>query len=191
MSETLRLLAAARDGEPLAFDRLFDRHRARLISFVAARVATALRPRFDAEDVVQETYLEAHRKLDAFEPTGPAAFYRWLVAIADRKRQEAIRHHRAKKRDGGETLHAEPALQQTSVGGRAARAEGARTLVALLERIPADQAQAVKLRYLQGCSLTDTAQQMDRSPAAVKGLVARGMAALSEHIARNPDFPGP
>lgn len=63
---TQELLREAGAGSAQAYDRLFARHRARLHEFVALRLDPRLRPRIDADDVVQETQLEAFRRLSEF-----------------------------------------------------------------------------------------------------------------------------
>ena len=98
MTDTLRLLAEARDGSPSSFDALFQRHRGRLATFAASRMGPALRGFLEPEDIVQETYLEAARKIDEFEAREPQGFYRWLVRIAGFKVKEANRRRQAKKR---------------------------------------------------------------------------------------------
>lgn len=44
--------------------------------------------------------------------------------------------------------------------------------------LPEHQARAVELRYFEGLSVNETAEKMQRSPAAVNALVARGLGAL-------------
>jgi RNA polymerase sigma-70 factor (ECF subfamily) len=162
--------------------RLFDSHRGRLTAFVAARMPSLLARAVPPEDIVQETFLEAARRIDAFEPNGPAAFYRWLVAIARFKIAEAVRARRAKKRAMLTPMEVEPAGNQTSPSGRAIRAERAGLIANAIETLPEDQARAVRLRYLEGLTVAETADRLDRSPAAVKMLVSRGLTALAEGV---------
>jgi RNA polymerase sigma-70 factor (ECF subfamily) len=179
VSDTLRLLAEARDGSRTALDALYARHRGRLLAFVASRMAPSLRASVAPEDVVQETHLEAARKLDAFDPEGPASFYRWLVGIARNKVLEAARAQRAKKRAIQEPLAHDPHAAQTSPSGRVMRAERAVLLGSALDELPEAQAEAVRLRYLEGLSVAECAERMERSTSAVKSLVTRGLAALA------------
>jgi len=58
------------------------RHQGRLFALIRARMPSSLSQRNAAEDVLQETLLEATRKIGAFEDQGPASFYRWLVGMA-------------------------------------------------------------------------------------------------------------
>lgn len=47
-----------------------------------------------------------------------------------------------------------------------------------LAALPSAQYEAIVLHYWQGCSLAETAQQLGRSPAAVAGLLHRGLKTL-------------
>jgi RNA polymerase sigma-70 factor (ECF subfamily) len=53
-------------------------------------------------------------------------------------------------------------------------------LAEALAQLPEDQRRAVELRHLGGCSVTEVAQQMERSKEAVAKLLLRGVARLRE-----------
>lgn len=179
MRNTLRLLADARDGSRTSFDLLFERHRGRLTAFAASRMGPALRGFVEPEDIVQETYLEAARKIDDFEAREPQGFYRWLVRIAGFKVKEANRRRTAKKRGAPAALLSDPPAGQTSVAGRVGRSEQATVIADALSTLSDAQAEAVRLRYLGGLSVAETAERMERSESAVKSLVARGLKDLA------------
>ena len=70
------LVRLARNGDPAAFDEIVERHKGAV--FRAA--LSALRNREDAEDVSQETFITAYRKLDTFR--GESQLRTWLSRIA-------------------------------------------------------------------------------------------------------------
>lgn len=180
MSETARLLEAARAGDRDALDDLYLRHEGRLRAFVASRLGPGAL--VAAEDVVQETHLESVRKIGEFVPRAPSSFYRWLVTIARFKIAEA-RRTRARAEA---PLDGERAGSQTSPSGAASRAElVARALDAMTE----EQAEAVRLRYLEGLTVAEAAERMERTAAAVKMLVSRGLASLSRALPPGPLAP--
>ncbi|MHC4470184.1 MAG: RNA polymerase sigma factor [Planctomycetota bacterium] len=182
MSTTLHLIERARGGDDEALEALYARHRGRLHAFVASRLAPDVERVATPEDIVQETCLESARKIGAFEPQGPASFYRWLVGIARFKVSEAARAGRAKKRSLETPLVSEPVAAQTSPSGRVAGTERAALIRAALDAIPDSQAEAVRLRYLEGWSISECAERLECSPAAVKALVSRGLAALAAKL---------
>ena len=95
MSETTALVLCARDGDRASLDALCARHQGRLLALIRLHLSPELAARLAPEDLLQETLLEAARKVGGFEPQGPAAFYRWLVGIARFKIAEAERARRA------------------------------------------------------------------------------------------------
>ena len=68
-AETQRLLAQVNAGQTRAVDQLFAMHRAELRRFVAARMDVAIAARFDASDVVQETQIEAAKRIRDYLPS--------------------------------------------------------------------------------------------------------------------------
>jgi RNA polymerase sigma-70 factor (ECF subfamily) len=69
------LVARARQGDPVAFGELVERHR----SAVYRAALAALRSPADAEDAAQDAFLLAYRRLDSFR--GAASFKTWLLTI--------------------------------------------------------------------------------------------------------------
>ena len=80
------LVARARQGDPAAFGELVERHR---MAVYRAALA-ALGSHADAEDVAQDAFLTAFRRLDSFR--GDASFKTWLLTIAW---HQAINHRRS------------------------------------------------------------------------------------------------
>jgi len=180
--DTERLLQAARGGDRDALDAVYARHRGRLVAFVASRIRPGQAGAATAEDIVQEVHLESARRIDAFAPEGPAAFYRWLVAIARFKIQEAVRSARTRKRSAEEPLAFDPVSRGTSPSGGAMRGERAAAIAGALESLPGEQGEAVRLRYLEGLTVAEAADRLGKSPAAVKALVSRGLGALAARL---------
>lgn len=79
--ETKHLLQQVRQGRP-GFDRLFDRHRIALRRAVDLRLDQQLRARVDPSDVVQETQMEAFRRLSDYLNRRPMPFHLWLRKTA-------------------------------------------------------------------------------------------------------------
>ena len=79
VDESDALVAAARSGDRAAFGRLVDLHGRTALRTAAA----ALGRRDDAEDVVQEAFVVAWRRLSGFR--GDATFRTWLLTIVWRR----------------------------------------------------------------------------------------------------------
>src|SRR5262245_30409145 len=91
------LVEQAIAGEPGALSRLLMDSYPALVSRLDQRLPADLRGYIAPEDIVQETYAEAFRRVASFRPQGPDAFHRWLTAIADSRLIDAIRAQRAAK----------------------------------------------------------------------------------------------
>lgn len=99
-AETDNLLEEARQGRGDAFDRLFARHRQDLRRRFASRIDERLAARLDASDIVQETQIEALRRLPDYVQRRPVSFRIWLWKLAWERLQMARRkHHLAAERD--------------------------------------------------------------------------------------------
>ena len=104
-AEDQALVEAARQGDRVAFGRLVDLYEPAVLRAAMA----ALGSRDDAEEVAQEAFLVAWRKLSGFR--GDATFRTWLLTIAwrkalDRRRRRRLlwQRHVAAPRDGRDPL---------------------------------------------------------------------------------------
>jgi len=70
------LVTRCRNGEPAAFEELYRQHAGRLYNLAYRMAGTPA----DAEDLLQEIFLLAHRKLDSFK--GESALSTWLYRLA-------------------------------------------------------------------------------------------------------------
>ena len=153
-----------------------------------------LKGKLDPSDIVQETLLKRTRPESSFRA---AARPRWPPGWchpgehADR-RPAPLPNGRPRHRSGavaasgsGRVLHATGSL----VGGGAALPRGAGDAAGTTPpagggtgALPKDQRRAVELRHLKGSTVTEVAEQMDRSKEAVAKLLLRGVARLRERL---------
>ncbi|MFT7462692.1 MAG: RNA polymerase sigma-70 factor (ECF subfamily) [Pseudohongiellaceae bacterium] len=174
-----------------------DRYRTYLHLLAQAQLHPQVRRQLDPSDIVQETLLEAHRDQAQFQGDSAAQLAGWLRRILANNVQNALRNLRRQKRDVAreQPLFPEnsPALEHSGLDVPAWLAadqptpseilSGSERLLRLsdgLKSLSDAQAQAIVLRYWQACSLADIAERMDRSPAAVAGLLHRGLKQLRE-----------
>src|SRR5262245_27867144 len=99
-AEFARQLERARGGDRSAVGALFEAHRVRLERLVALRLDRRLRGRVDAADVVQDTFLEASRRIVSYVEQPGVPFFLWLRFFANQRLQALCREHLGvRKRD--------------------------------------------------------------------------------------------
>src|SRR6516164_9561444 len=92
-TETRNLLRQIEAGDRQAFERLFDRYQAYLRQVVEVRLDPRVRARVDPSDVVQETQLEAFRRLPDYLTRRPMPFRLWLRKTAQERLLVTRRQH--------------------------------------------------------------------------------------------------
>lgn len=91
--ETSDLLHRAAAGDDDARNELFGQHHDRLARMVRLRLSRQLQGRVDEEDILQETFLSASRKLNDYLQNPEAPFFLWLRSLAGLKLNELHRTH--------------------------------------------------------------------------------------------------
>jgi RNA polymerase sigma-70 factor (ECF subfamily) len=187
-----RLLQKARAGEEAALGQLLERYRNYLALLARLQIGRRLQAKVDAQDLVQEVFLQAHRHLAVFRGTTEAELARWLREIlATVLANELRRYLRTKRRDvnlerdlAAEMEHSSRLMdrglfaKQSSPSQQAARREEAVWLADLLGHLSEDHREVLILRHLEELSFPEIARRMDRSADAVKKLWARALIAL-------------
>jgi RNA polymerase sigma-70 factor (ECF subfamily) len=172
--ETLAsLVGQAQSGNAAALERLVRELRPRVYRYVLARL---LDPHA-ADDVTQEvtvTMTESlHRYVDQGRP-----FTAWVFGVANNKVNEARRaagRRRESLTDAVPDGAADPAWEPEEA---AARLERTVEVAALLDRLPVQQAEIIRLRVAAGLSAEETAAVVGMSPGAVRVAQHRALAKL-------------
>ena len=168
------LVVAAILGDLEAFGELAARYRA-----AAVRAAQAVVGREDAEDVAQDALLLAFKALPSLEE--PSKFAAWLGAIT---RHRAVRFGRREHtlRAGRVGLD-EVLLEHVGALSRPLVGEGdSEELRLALERVPADYALVLRLRFLDETPLKRIAAFLGVPVSTVKWRVHRGKQLLREQL---------
>jgi RNA polymerase sigma-70 factor (ECF subfamily) len=185
-----RLLEQARQGRPTAFEELFARHRAELHRAVALRLDRRLTARVDASDVLQETYLEAVRRLPDYLRRPEMPFELWLRWLA--REQVLMCHRRHLGADKRAVTREVPALPADSsaqfVCGLLSRgpspsqalaaAELAERLRLALQQLDDDERELILFRHFEQLSNREVAQVLRVSEAAANKRYIRALQRL-------------
>ena len=191
-----RIPAAAKGNTDALAALLMEQHDW-LLALLKRKLSAGVHRSFDAEDVLQQVYVEAFQGIGRFEPRSDHAFRCWLEAIAEHRLIDAVRVASAQKRGGhaGKEMNCialgnasyvnlleEIAAELTSPSGVVARDEALSILRLQLSLLSEDQRQAVELRHLHGLNREEIATRMGRTPDEVRGLIYRGMEQLRERM---------
>ena len=192
------LLEQARQGDREALGRLLEAQRAALHRQAERQLDGRIAVRADASDIIQQTFLEAHRSFRQFAGQDARELTAWLQRILDHKVAGAIRDHallqkRSVRRDrslddshgGVASLKKELDAGLSTPSQKAIRGEEEQHLMEALSGLPDDQREAVRLRHLEGLALADIARHLGRSPAATAGLIKRGLQVLRRNLRRD------
>jgi RNA polymerase sigma-70 factor, ECF subfamily len=189
------LLAQAKVGSERARGSLFERHRKYLELLARVELGRRLKTKVDASDIVQETFLEAHRGFGAFRG-GQREFAAWLRTILARRLTHLIRRYvQNQGRDVRREMMLDYALDQSSRAlerglgalepspsqGAAAREQGL-LLANALSHLPPDYHEVVVLRHFEGLSFVEVAERMGRSLDSVQKLWVRALARLRREL---------
>jgi RNA polymerase sigma-70 factor (ECF subfamily) len=191
-SVTIDLWQRVQKGEGPALGELLERYRNYLTLLARMQISRRLQGKMDPLDVVQETFLEAHRDFAQFRGRSEKEFAQWLRQILASNLANLLRHYfGAKCRDVRMEQQLMLEVDQSSrmVGQaiiaphstpsqQASRREQAVLLADALEDLPADYREAIILRHLEGLSFPEVARRMGRTVNSVEKLWARGLTRL-------------
>jgi RNA polymerase sigma-70 factor, ECF subfamily len=166
----------AQDGDPDAFRALYRDTQPRLLRYLHTLVGD------QAEDVASETWLQVTRDLAGFSGDYDG-FRGWVATIARHRALDHLRHH-ARRPPAvpvpAEDLADRPAADDTEQGALEALSTGA--ALALINTLPADQAEAVLLRAVLGLDAQTAATVLGKRPGAVRTAAYRGLRTLAAHL---------
>ncbi|MBC8107357.1 MAG: RNA polymerase sigma factor [Anaerolineae bacterium] len=168
------LAAASQRGDRSAFESLV-RRTARLL-FARLYLDTS-GDAHRAEDLVQETYLLAWRRVR--ELNDPAKFRPWLMQIGRSVLLDSAKRDARKKRSaprGANDAVEEVRDRSTATPSESAsRNEGRRRAIAALQSLPEEYRLPLTLRYLADADDETISKQLALSNGALRGLLQRGM----------------
>jgi RNA polymerase sigma-70 factor (ECF subfamily) len=142
--------------------------------------------------VVQQTLLEACQDAPQLQPEQWAAWLRRALAhnLADEMRKLAtgkrdVRRERSLEAaldESASRIEGWLAAQQSSPSQQMQEQEQQAALMQALTELPEAQREALVLRHCENWSLADISRHLQRTPAAVAGLLKRGLKQLRQHL---------
>jgi RNA polymerase sigma-70 factor (ECF subfamily) len=188
------LLREAKAGDAAILGRLLELYRRYLALLARVQIGRRLQGKVDASDLVQETFLDAHRNFDRFRGGSEAEFVCWLRQILAGNLADMMRRYLgAQGRDVRLEREIQDALDQSSVlldralmapqsspSQQAVRREQGVLLADALDQLSEDYREVLVLRHLEGLPFPEVARRMGRSQDSVEKLWMRGLARLRQ-----------
>jgi RNA polymerase sigma factor (sigma-70 family) len=166
-----RLIALARSGNAGAFETIVDRYQGRLLGFCRQMLGSTE----DAEDVLQEVFVNAYRAMLADERE--INLRPWLYRIA---RNRSLNHLRKPTADAQESMDMVPAVDAASTAEKVHNREEFRQILCDVNKLPETQRSALLLREMDALSYEEIAAAMDTTVPSVKSLLVRARISLAE-----------
>jgi RNA polymerase sigma-70 factor (ECF subfamily) len=166
-------------GQTALFEVLMRRHNERI--YRAARAI--LRDDREAEDVMQQAYVNAYAHLRQFD--GRAAFATWLTRIAVHESLARVRRRGRYERLDADAPPADTPMTSTSIPDperQAIARELAGFVESAIDRLPDRAREVFVLREVQGLDTAETAESLGISEDAVKTRLSRAKAALRRDL---------
>jgi RNA polymerase sigma-70 factor (ECF subfamily) len=195
-----RFLGQAREGKTDALGRLLELYRNYLTLLARQQIGRRIQGKASASDLVQETFLKAHRDFARFRGKTEAEFAAWLRQILATSLGTLLRRYLGtKRRDPRLERELAVALDRSSrnlerhfmaptstPGQKASRREQAARLIQALDRLPAHYREVIVLHHLEGLSLSQMARRLGRTPDSVEKLWARALIQLRRALGDSP-----
>jgi RNA polymerase sigma-70 factor (ECF subfamily) len=165
------LMQLVRQGDPRAFETVYDRHGGAAFSLAYRMVGS--RPA--AEDVVQEAFLSIWRSRMRYDAER-GSVRSWILGIVHHRTIDALRRNlvHERRRTSAEGIEERfEAPERTDV--EAARRDEAASVRAALDTLPGEQEQVIELAYFGGFTHSQIAEMLSMPIGTVKGRMRLGL----------------
>lgn len=195
------LVARACSGCAVALEELLSRLEAPLRQTLTGLIPAAYRSAFDADDVVQITFIEAFLYISRFSTRGAGSFMGWLTQLGRNNLTDAIRELSRKKRvpreklvsvgqgsDSYEGFLTALCGSSSTPSRGAGRIETKNLIEEALAKLPPDYESVVRMMDFEGKTAPQVGHEIGRSNGAVYMLQVRAHAYLKELLGPSGNF---
>jgi RNA polymerase sigma-70 factor, ECF subfamily len=168
------VLAAGKAGAAWGLVALYREFQPGILRYLKAQAPT------DGEDLASEVWLDAAKGLERFEGD-EAGFRRWLFTIAHRRLVDQRRRD-ARNRSLLSSLDRSEYQNPLDCEAEVVAASATEAALALIARLPRDQAEVVLLRVVGGLNADEVAAIVGRKPGTVRVLQHRALKRLATEL---------
>jgi RNA polymerase sigma-70 factor, ECF subfamily len=174
--ETWQLVGLAQKGDGQAFAQLYERYFDTVFRYIYYR----LNDKAMAEDFTSETFLRALRRIGGISYQG-RDIGAWFITIARNIVLDHVKsaRHRLEMTTGDviERKETEPSPEVTVIASLTSE-----HLIGAVKRLGREQRDCIVLRFIQGLSVSETAEVMGKNDGAIKALQHRAVHKLADMI---------
>ena len=172
----VQLIGRIEAGDQGAFQELLDRHGA----VVLGVLTKLLRRREEAEEVLQEAFLQAWSQAGSYRP-GRATLRGWLLMLARARAIDRLRSREA-RRKREESYSVDP-VAEPEAPRSLEDAQRQELVQGALGELPEDQRRCIELAFYEGLSHSGIADRLQHPLGTVKSRIALGMRKLRRSLA--------
>lgn len=168
------LIQKCKRGERQAFDELIRLYYDYVSGFLLKATANAAL----SENLTQETFLKMIRNIEKFDPGGSATFGTWLITIAKNCYIDHLRRNRIELED----IDSLPLEDERNVEDEVEQKLRYEQVMAAMEKLPPEQALAIKLKYVEDMTLAQIAERFVVPPKTIKSRIHDGTVKLRKAL---------
>jgi RNA polymerase sigma-70 factor (ECF subfamily) len=175
----VELLRQIADGDRAAFGEFYDRHSTLMFS-VASKI---LNDAGEAEDVLQEVFVQIWEKAGRFDPKlGKAAS--WAAILVRNRAIDRIRasQRRSRLADEAGIAHAIAAEVSESANETLYGHDKAKFIHSAIVDLPEEQRQAIELAYFSGLTQDEISKKLKAPLGTIKARIRRGLLKLRDQL---------
>lgn len=193
-----QLAARVRKRDTGALAEFITLRQPQLLAYIQRQLGTGLKRKLEPEDVLQETSAEAVRALPTID-LGDRDIFQWLCQVAQRRIIDAHRRlFGAQKRDASREVSLDaPAgtptntrrafvdllvVSMTTPSQALSQKSREARLQRAIARLPAEQQEALRLRYVEDLPSKDIAKRLGKTDGAVRVMLTRAIQKLQDML---------
>lgn len=197
------VIARVKTGDEDALAELFHHYKGQLRRIISFRMDQNLKGRIDPSDVLQEAYIDLAKRLPEFGKQDGMSFFVWLRLVTKERllgfhrqhlatqKRDARREVRIRQNTSGASsvfLAAHLLGRQTSVVGKAIRAEQRAQLEAILDTMDETDREIIALRVFEGLTNGEAAEVLGLTRQTTSKRFIRAIGRLRETLGTIPGF---
>jgi RNA polymerase sigma-70 factor (ECF subfamily) len=177
-AEDIHLMGRIAAGDREAFAWMFDRHSA----VVLGLLVRILGSRSEAEEVLQEVFLQVWRQAGRYEP-GRATPRGWILVLARSRALDSVRSREARHRREIEVSTDGPPRESPPLGTEGLEEKERQEQVSsALGLLPPEQRRCIELAFFEGLTQSQIASRLDAPLGTVKSRIHLGMNKLRQAL---------